>query len=666
MDMEYQLPQNYYSTTKKTKHTLIPAAPTCTNHYCSCSCSCSCFFCIVSETVPTTLRRAKISRYFKQMPHRDDQEHILALNVLWKIAVTKPNDPEFPSLGIFRCMAKLIQKSVTNKDWLLRDQNIYVPYYAAHIIGSYAMNEVKLADKAVKSNVLKPLIELFTGKISWVEQRVALRALGHLASHEATFEALAEHEAEIIEGAIDIASKCINTVYEKFVSLKESERLEYQRNLLTRGRQRESDELENRKAEEWANQLQCWSLYLLDCFVTRERSVGLICKKKQFLKGLCGMWGGLANPTSPAGIGLLRTLCHTKIGRESVAGLKEMILNLCNVSRSSDDRQNLAIEILLQLLKDPLTRYKVMDIVAPVLVDLVELNSLGQIITQTLLQDYYKIKFCRSLNLKSESTKRTLEELWDLKVDRMKRESLMSEQEIREKEAMASALKQEGNNEFWLGDIEKAKKKYSEALDLCPLKRKKERVVLHSNRAQCHLVVGDAESAVSDASRALCLSNNGNGNGTATCLHGKSLWRRAQAYDMKGLSKESLMDCLVFISNRFDDEDRKRNKGFKFKIPYYVARMVNKQMNATWLFASSEKSRHCGRDKCDATTNLTTKKTSAWTKIKVTANNGGEALIGRRLWLKRKKLRRANPRRKVVSCRSQHSIQEGESETTAK
>ncbi|RYQ80811.1 hypothetical protein Ahy_Scaffold1g106964 isoform A [Arachis hypogaea] len=516
------------------------------------------------------------------MPHLDDQEHILALNGLWKIAITKPNDPEFPSLGIFRCMAKLIQKSVSYKDWLLRDQNMYIPYYAAHIIGSYAMNEVKLADKAVKSNV-----------ISWVEQRVALRALGHLASHEATFEAVAEHEAEIIEAAIDIASTCLDTVYEKFVSLKESERLEYQRNLLTRGQR--GLELENRKAEEWANQLQCWSLYLLDCFAWRERSVGLICKKQQFLKELCGMWGGLANPTSPAGI-----------GRESIADLKEVIVNLCNVSRSSDDRQKLAIESLLQLLKDPFTRYKVMDIVVPVLVDLVELKSLGQTITQTLLQDYHKIKFFRSLNLKSERTKITLEELWDLKVDRVKRESPMTEQEIREKEAMACALKQEGNNEFWLGNMEMAAMKYSKALDLCPLKRKRERVVLHSNRAQCHLVVGDAESAVSDASRALCLSNNG----------------RAQAYDMKGLSKESLMDCLAFISNRFGATDRKR-KGFKFKIPYYVARMVNKQMNATWLFASSEKSRR-RRDKCDAT-NLMKKKTTTWRKIK------GEFLSSRML-----------------------------------
>ncbi|KAH1157684.1 hypothetical protein GLYMA_11G051200v4 [Glycine max] len=537
----------------------------------------------MSETVPP-LRRAKIARYFKQMPLTDDQEHILALSGLWKIAITNPNDPEFPSLGIFRCMAKLIQKGVNHKDWLLRGQNMYIPYYAAHIIGSYTMNKAKFADKAVKFNVVPPLMELLRGKISWVEQRVALRALGHLASHEATFEAVSEHEAEVVEAAIKIASTCLKEVFEKFVVLKESERLEYHRNLLTRGH---ADlELENRKAEEWASQLQCWSLYLLDCFACRERSMGLICKKK-FLKDLCGMWGGLANPTSPSGIGLLSTLCGTQIGRESVADLEEVVVNLCNVSRSSDDRQHMAIDSLLQLLRDPVTRYKVIDTTVPVLADLVELRSLGgkpnvgQEIMQTLLQDYHKVKF-GELKLKSEKTKRALEELWDLKVERVKKQSLMSEQEIREKEVLAGILKQEGNREFGSREIEKAVVKYTEALDLCPLKSKKERIVLHSNRAQCHLLLRDPEAALSDTTRALCLSSVAR----TACLHSKSLWRRSQAYDMKGLAKESLMDCLMFISNRFGSSTQRKG----FKIPHYAARMVNKQMNATWLFASAKSS----------------------------------------------------------------------------
>lgn len=51
---------------------------------------------------------------------------------------------------------------------------------------------------------------------------------------------------------------------------------------------------------------------------------------------------------------------------------------------------------------------------------------------------------------------------------------------------------------------------------------------------------------------------------------------------MKWLAKESLMDCIMFVSNRF------KRKGFK--IQHSAARMVNKQMNATWLFASAKSS----------------------------------------------------------------------------
>ncbi|XP_020240015.2 uncharacterized protein LOC109818889 [Cajanus cajan] len=532
--------------------------------------NCSCFFCILSETVPS-VRRAKIAQYFKQMPLRDNQEHVLVLSGLWKIAMTKPNDPEFPSLGIFTCMAKLISKGVTHRTWLLRHQNIYIPYYAAHIIGSYTIEKPKFAKKAVKSFVVKPLLELLRGKISWVEQRVALRALANLASHEATFEAVKVHEVEIIEAAMNIASTCLNKVYDVFVGLKKSHRLKYHRNLLTRGVG--GLELENIKAEEWASQLQSWSLYLLHCFACRERSLRLICKKR-FLKGLCGMWGGLTNPSSPSGIGLVKTLCHTQMGRESIAGLQEVVESLCNVSRSSDERQHMAVESLMQLLIDPVTRYKVLDMVAPVLADLVELRDIkgkhhkvGKTIMHVLLQDYHKIKLCK-VSL-SERTRRRLEELFDLKVERVKREKLTSVQEMREKEALSCVLKREGSERFFAGEVEKAVMKYSEALDLCPLKLRKERIVLHSNRAQCYLLLKDAEGAISDATRALCLSS-------VARPHSKSLWRRSQAYDMKGLANESLMDCLKFINT----------KGFK--IPYYAARFFNKQMNNTWLFASAK------------------------------------------------------------------------------
>ncbi|KAG5018409.1 hypothetical protein JHK87_014264 [Glycine soja] len=85
-------------------------------------------------------------------------------------------------------------QSINDTHWLLTNQNIYIPYYAAHIIGSYTMNKEEFAQLAVESGVLPPLLDLLSGKISWVEQRVAVRALGHLASYKSTFESVAQHE----------------------------------------------------------------------------------------------------------------------------------------------------------------------------------------------------------------------------------------------------------------------------------------------------------------------------------------------------------------------------------------------------------------------------------------------------------------------------------------
>ncbi|KAA8531606.1 hypothetical protein F0562_006315 [Nyssa sinensis] len=129
----------------------MPTDDTCTNG--------SCLFCSINEPDPS-LRKARIARCFKEMPVGDDQEHVLALSGLWNTAMNQPDDPEFPSLGIFQCMAKLIDRGVSDKDWLFRDQNIYIPYYAAHVIGSYTMNKSQFADMAIKSGVKLPLMEL--------------------------------------------------------------------------------------------------------------------------------------------------------------------------------------------------------------------------------------------------------------------------------------------------------------------------------------------------------------------------------------------------------------------------------------------------------------------------------------------------------------------------
>lgn len=62
--------------------------------------------------------------------------------------------------------AALICKGLKNRRWLSHDQNIYIPYYAAHIIGSYTMNMEEFAERAVQAVVIPPLVELFERKIN--------------------------------------------------------------------------------------------------------------------------------------------------------------------------------------------------------------------------------------------------------------------------------------------------------------------------------------------------------------------------------------------------------------------------------------------------------------------------------------------------------------------
>ncbi|KAJ8773294.1 hypothetical protein K2173_028471 [Erythroxylum novogranatense] len=536
----------------------------------------SCFFCTLKEP-ESAVRRAGIASCFKKMPFRDNQDDVLVLSRLWNIAMTQPNDPELPSLGIFDCMARMIQKSIKDRRWLLRDQNIYTPYYAAHVIGSYTMNKFEFAEKAVESGVIAPLLGLLRGNISWIEQRAAVRALGHLASYERTFKAVTLHEKELVELAMKIASTCLETVYREFVGVKDAnKRLKYHRNLLTKGV--EELETENRKAEEWASQLQCWSLYLLNCFASKGRSLSLICRR-EFLRDLAEMWGGLVNHASPAGVGLIRILCYSKIGRKSIAECKEVIKNLCNLSRSSDDWQYMGIDCLLLLLKDQDTRYNVIEIATSFLVDLVDLRSLGERsnvgekITKALLLDYEQNKLKLTM---SNKVHKFLEEIWDLKVEKRKKEKLLSDEKVEERRVLVGLIKQEANHMFLLGDIEESLSKYTEALQICPLRLRKERMIIYSNRAQCQLLLRNPEAAISDSTRALCLSNPAN-------IHSKSLWRRSQAYDMKGLAKESLMDSIIFLNSCVNSGPTKR-----VKIPYYAAYMISKQMDATWLFASAK------------------------------------------------------------------------------
>lgn len=534
--------------------------PQCTNP--------SCFFCSMKEPNPFR-RRSKLAAIFKEIPRTESKDHVLVLSGLWNIAMSEPDDPEFPSLGLFECMSELIQKAIKNTAWLLKDQNIFIPYYAAHIIGSYAMNKEDLASLAVESkvSVVPALLELLRERISWVEQRAAARALGHLASHEKSFGAVSVFEEEIVKLSKEIARTCLKNVYKSFLGVEDSLRLKYQSDLLTRGLG--GLETENQKAEEWGIQLQCWSLDLLNCFASRGRSLDRICEVG-FLKKVSVMWGGLVNRKSPGGIGLIKTLCKTEFGRSRVSEVREVIERLCDLSRSSDDWKEMALDTLLLLLKDSNVRYRVIDVLGHCLVDLAEDVVAGDRVAQVVLQEYHKIKYS-GLKMSSEEAQRSIESLWEVKVERKKKEKLMSEAELEERRKMVKSLKKQGKKKFLMGFVEEAMEIYTVGIDLCPLYMIRDRVVLYSNRAQCCLLLKKAESAISDATRALCLSG-------VDDPHGKSLWRRSQAYDLKGSARESLMDCLAFVDQRIQHSSTER-------VPYYAAQMIRKQMKDTWAFS---------------------------------------------------------------------------------
>ncbi|KAK1275420.1 hypothetical protein QJS04_geneDACA001647 [Acorus gramineus] len=545
-----------------------------------------CFFKAMKESDPHH-KTSILFSFFHAMPHVDDPLHVLAMSALWSLAMSHPDDPTLPSLPpFFPSMASLIHKGLNDPNWLYKHQNIYIPYYAAHVIGSYTISTARSAELAVESGVIPPLVELLRGRLSWVEQRVAVRALGHLASYDATFEAIALHEEEIVALAMGIASTCLENVYIEFMVIKKRNKenslsLKYQRELLSRGLGDEA--MEDRRAEEWASQLQCWSIHLLSCFASRRRSsIRRICGDDgRFLKDLCNMWGGLANEKSPAGVGLLRILCRSRLGRKSVSQHKEVILSLCNLCRSSDDWQYMGIDCLLLLLHDENTRPDVVEVAGSYLADLVELQELGNRrdvgdeIAHALLIDFKDGAY----RYNNDVTKRALEMVWDVKVERRKREDKMSREAIENKRRIVSSKRRIGNGRFLCGDIEGSIEAYTEALELCPLKLRKERLVLYSNRAQCHLLLREPDDAISDSTRALSLSSPANS-------HGKSLWRRSQAYDAKGLAKESLLDCLMFLNGSLISTKEKKDKK-NTRVPNYAVNMITKQMNAVGFFTDA-------------------------------------------------------------------------------
>ncbi|XP_024314866.1 uncharacterized protein LOC112270813, partial [Brachypodium distachyon] len=475
------------------------------------SCGCGCFFCAMKQP-DARLRRASVAAFFRELPY-SSEDNVGAAAAVWRAAMDAPDDPELPSLGAIRCVSLLLARALADNDRQGQSASgAAVAYYAAHAIGSYTIRSSAHAELAVSAGAVRPLLALLGGAMTWVEQRAAARALGHLASHDATFPAVACHAAEAVPLAVRAASTCVADVYASYVSLEPSQRPRYQRELLLmRG-----PGAEERKAEEWASQLQCWSIYFLSTLASRDASShAAICHDQahpSFLRELPRMWGGLANGDSPAGVGLLRILCRSSLGRRAVVACPDALSGLCDLARSSDDWQYMAIDCLLLLLGDRDTWHAAADAAAPRLVDLAELRRLGprprlgDAITRALLRldDDDDHVVLRGEDLGTEA-KEALAYLTEMKISRKEREEAMSRDELRERKLLAKEKKRQGNDTFWQGDVEGAMELYTEALELCPLRARRERVVLHSNRAQCRLLDRDPGAAASDATRALAL-----------------------------------------------------------------------------------------------------------------------------------------------------------------
>ena len=103
---------------------------------------------------------------------------------------------------------------------------------------------------------------------------------GSQATYDSTFPAVESH-GEVLELSIQLALSSLEIVYTHFYQFVDR-RLSYHCDLLTRGMG--GLEMESRKAEEWASQLQCWSLQLINCFAFKSEFLSIICKPDFLVK----------------------------------------------------------------------------------------------------------------------------------------------------------------------------------------------------------------------------------------------------------------------------------------------------------------------------------------------------------------------------------------------
>lgn len=111
-------------------------------------------------------------------------------------------------------------------------------------------------------------------------------------------------------------------------------------------------------------------------------------------------------------------------------------------------------------------------------------------------------------------------------------EESLTEEEKEERRQAAQSLKEEGNEMFKNGSYKTAIRTYSRALRTCPLKFKKERAIMYSNRAACKLRLEDKEEAIRDCTKALDLHPH----------YTKALLRRAELYEATDKLEDALKD----------------------------------------------------------------------------------------------------------------------------
>lgn len=70
----------------------------------------------------------------------------------------------------------------------------------------------EFAETAMNAGVIPALVELLRGKLTWVEQRVAVQALGHLATYASTFPAVANY-GEILGLSMQLSTSSLEIVH---------------------------------------------------------------------------------------------------------------------------------------------------------------------------------------------------------------------------------------------------------------------------------------------------------------------------------------------------------------------------------------------------------------------------------------------------------------------